>query len=159
MRLEQPKEYSTQSKGYKILDIEKNEINTSRDVVFYETVFPFQNKEQQKGVILTNILIEEVENKQHNQETSENTNENQETNQNQERNSENENVTRPVRERRKPAKLDDYICYNITKYPINKYLSYEKFSEKHKAFLTKISEHKDPKNYTQASKKLIGRKP
>lgn len=32
------------------------------------------------------------------------------------------------------------------------HLSYEKFSEKHKAFLLKISENKDPKNYIQASK-------
>lgn len=98
------------------------------DVIFYETIFPFKNKETEKDPA-------EVENENTMQDQNIET-----ITQDQEKQLENQNernLSRPIREKRKPTKLDNYICYNITKYPINKYLGFNNFSEKHKTFLTK----------------------
>lgn len=104
--------YSTQSKGYKVLDLENNDIHITRDVTFYETIFPFKNKtkESEEDIILitnTKISIEEnpeecgnaiqeqnIENETQNSE-EQNTKES-------EANQTEENVTRPTKERRKP---------------------------------------------------------
>lgn len=141
-------------------------------MIFHEETFFFKEtkEENKEELILTDTIINPNENIQekhsdHEKLDSESNeySDPKDTTQNiQERQIENpkqteENTqknTRSTREIRKPVKLSDYICYNVTKYLIENHIHYEKFSNKHKTFLIKISEHKEPKNYIQANKQL-----
>lgn len=90
--------------------------------------------------LLTNIETQVSENQNANNQNKQNTEET--TSENPKSITTKENSERPTREKKKPQKLNDYICYNTTKYSISNYISYNKFSEKRKALLIKISEHK-----------------
>lgn len=57
-------------------------------------------------------------------------------------------------ENKKTRKTQCLYLLQCNKYPIENHICYENFSNKHKTFLTKISEDKEPKNYTQASKQI-----
>lgn len=56
--------YFTQSKGYKVPDLENHGIHITRDVTFYETIFPLKNetKKCEQETILTNTETQIEEN-------------------------------------------------------------------------------------------------
>lgn len=76
-----------------------------------------------------------------------------------------QNSTREQRTRRPPEYLKDYVCHTATNgplgmshepsnssgksYHISKYINYDKFSCKHRAFLAAIMSNSEPKNYMQ----------
>ncbi|XP_076952355.1 uncharacterized protein LOC143626062 [Bidens hawaiensis] len=78
---------------------------------------------------------------------------------------EHEELTREKRIRTRPARLNDYVV-NLppsidqaspessqkpsTVYPISNFISYDKFSDSHKAFLTTITLNDEPKTFKQA---------
>ena len=55
----------------------------------------------------------------------------------------------PPRTRHPPSKLQDYAAYTV-RYPINKFLTYQRLSPLHTAFLTAISSVHEPKNFQEA---------
>lgn len=73
-----------------------------------------------------------------------------------------------TRTRQPPSYLKDYYCHvaiinppcttpksNIssgTVYPISKFINYDHFTQKHRAYLAELSSHEEPKTYAQAEK-------
>jgi Reverse transcriptase (RNA-dependent DNA polymerase) len=77
-------------------------------------------------------------------------------------------VVQGQRVRRMPARLQDYICYTDrvdtslgkpdadrcsgTAYPINKYVTCDKFSRSHRVFLAAVTKEKEPEHFEEAIK-------
>jgi len=75
---------------------------------------------------------------------------------------------RPQRERRPPARLQDFVCNAIrvhdpcssplhetsssTSHPLSNFIDYNRFSSSHRAFLASVTSHFEPKYYSQAVK-------
>ena len=70
---------------------------------------------------------------------------------------------RPQRQQRPPARVQDYVCFAITKpssppaqsaplstsHPLEHYIAYDKFSPQYRAFLATITSRNEPQYYTQ----------
>jgi len=63
----------------------------------------------------------------------------------------------PPRTRHPPAKLQDYAAYTI-KYPINKFLTYQRLSPLHITFLTTISNVHEQKTFKKLNLKVSGKR-
>ncbi|KAJ4751619.1 Retroelement pol polyprotein-like [Rhynchospora pubera] len=77
-------------------------------------------------------------------------------------------AARQQRVRRAPDRLKDFICYTArvdssrshpehielqgTRYPISRYISSDKFSVKHRAFLAAVTKEREPRHYGEAVK-------
>ncbi|VFR01484.1 unnamed protein product [Cuscuta campestris] len=68
-----------------------------------------------------------------------------------------ENLGRGQCEKRPNVRLADYVTHVVgpyvgekCKYPLSSYVTYEKFSQKHKCFLTALDAEVEPKGYKQA---------
>jgi len=73
----------------------------------------------------------------------------------------------PQRSRCPPSHLKDFVCHAVTSqdpitstfhtaasgtpYPISQFLSYNNFSNSHRAFLVAITSHDEPKSFRQAA--------
>jgi Reverse transcriptase (RNA-dependent DNA polymerase) len=54
-----------------------------------------------------------------------------------------------------PAKLKYYVTYHAVKYPIQKYVRYDKLSAKYQTFLTQISSDVEPKTFEETIKHKV----
>ena len=56
----------------------------------------------------------------------------------------------PMRNRQPPTRFQDFVTYN-PKHPISNYVSYQKLTPSHAAFLSTISSHSEPQNFHEAN--------
>ena len=56
----------------------------------------------------------------------------------------------PTRDRHPPSRLQDYVTFNV-RYPIHKFVNYSKVSHSHAAFLSKLSNESEPRNFQEAN--------
>lgn len=112
--------YSTITKGYRILDLEKRTIFVNRNVSFYETVFPFKQKEKQ----INQPLIRDIDNTTNLDPTNPRQTETRLTEPtptpSQNKRKEVYTQTTPQIPRRggevkRPKMYEDYVCYNANK--------------------------------------------
>ncbi|GLT64493.1 hypothetical protein SLA2020_369820 [Shorea laevis] len=127
--------YPLGKKGYKLYDLETQQIFTSRDVIFYEHIFPYQSKENEhhQGKSNPTVTVQPFEehsltNDNPHDKSEESTHQPEsmdqhkplEETQNTQRTIDSQPATdsgnqlvqslRPQRERRAPRHLDDYVC-------------------------------------------------
>ncbi|XP_078160840.1 uncharacterized protein LOC144556253 [Carex rostrata] len=150
----------------------KNNIFVSRDVIFHENTFPFQNNLQQ---------IPPIENTSSSNETTYEDpiplhiqNNNETTTHDIPKAIENHTTPLPIELRRssrptkRPTKLDDYVCTSAIANPpkhnrplsasdssgmahaLSSVLSYDNFSTAHRTFLSSITSNTEPKSYSEA---------
>ncbi|CAL8151775.1 unnamed protein product [Prunus armeniaca] len=72
--------------------------------------------------------------------------------------SSNGTLQRLCRIKNKPTKFQDFVTYHTYRYPIQKYISYDKVSRSHSAFLSKISKISEPTCFQEAKSKFVWRK-
>ena len=143
--------YPAGYKGYKLLDLESNTIHISRNVVFHEDIFPFQDSSMASPdfmslfdsaatsdeeipvdvtssptvVEISSTIPFAVE------------------------------AVKPTRVSKQPAYLHGYYC-NMTEtdipYPLASYLSLKKLSKGYKSYICAITLHPEPTLFTQAKK-------
>lgn len=184
--------YPQGTKGYKLYDIEDKKIIVSRDVSFFENVFPFKNtteglycNDDEPTKIYSepqpdfSIPTQPVENAHDAHDETKNiagdVTARQETpndntdldlasqNRGESMVTPSEPEPRIKRTRFLPAHLSDYVLdlppsviqpdtsqANSTVHPISHFVSYDKFSHSHKAFLTAINSHDEPSCFEQA---------
>jgi len=153
--------YPSGYKGYKLLDLETNDIIISRHVVFHEELFPFaktdlsQESQNFFSDLLSNSPMSPIISDQ-DASTSSSSIETMPS-------ASPINVPKPSvqtshRRTKKPAYLQDYYCNSVTSSTLHKlsqYLSYHKISEIHLAFFTCIDKTKEPSTYTEAKEILV----
>jgi len=146
--------YREGTKGYVTLDIKTRETAISINIIFYENIFPYKEKQstdinnQEQNNF--NTLFEEpikqdiIDNDIHNQQIG--------------------NI-KLTRDRKTPAFLNDYY-YNLVgmidnkkiKYPISDAISYRKLSQKHTRYSLTLSINFEPRNYDEAERNPKWRK-
>lgn len=63
----------------------------------------------------------------------------------------------PPRVRHPPTKLADYVAHTV-RYPVTNFMSYQRLSPMHTAFLTAISNDLEPKNFHEAKSQAVWQK-
>ena len=138
--------YPSGFKGYKLLDLESNSISISRHVLFHETIFPFADSSlsdtakaffkspDKPDVDLPSVTISSDEPSMSSSD-----------------------VNMPLavlssRTRRAPIYLQDYHCNFTSLFPLSRYLTYNKFSSLHYAFINSILLCSEPLNFSEAKK-------
>lgn len=172
----------TWAKGYKVYDIKSKRIYTSRDVKFFENIFPYASRVDEirekrntewNTLIDSDELLNEVHHREDTCEEASGVDQSDSTHVDQsdsnEGNGQEEIVnTRPSgRVRWQPSHLRDYEVdlprsidhtqptsnsESSTVHPLANYVSYNKFSHAHKCFLVAINKHDEPKFFSQAVK-------
>ena len=175
--------YPFGKKGYRVLHLDTRKCYYSRDVIFIEDVFPFQDLLAAKtndDRLFPNVYTEDI-----NQQTpavilpsetdgqtaddgdsSNPTNNTDHTTAAQQPVQQHVPVSRPVRQKQVPTKFKDYtgmptlpsmntsthacVSSSNCNYPIQTYMSNHVFTNKHKAFMTNISNVKVPYTFAQA---------
>lgn len=148
--------YPAGYKGYKLLDLITNKILISRDVIFYESVFPFFDssfslhhsssattdvfdnisKLHDSTVPITDLAASGSSNNDKSLDS----------------------VFSSKRVSKKPAYLSDYTCntlvhdHNSTiSYPISQVVCYDRLSSEHRKFVNSITSAVEPESYKQAT--------
>ncbi|CAL8996654.1 unnamed protein product, partial [Prunus brigantina] len=67
-------------------------------------------------------------------------------------------LRRSCRIKNKPTKFQDFVTYHTSRYPIQEYVSYDKVSRSHSAFLSKISKVSEPTCFQEARSQFVWRK-
>jgi len=170
--------YPMGKKGYKVCDMESHKIFTSRDVVFYENIFPFQshNPSKESNVVVPLPIFDSLETLDtmfldHSPQIQTSPdNLDAEAALPTVINSDHQvvplNTSRSQRPRRVPSHLDDYVWQlpgidkssqptsntisSGTLYLIACHLSYARFAPSHQVFLGNISVVSEPKTFSQA---------
>ena len=152
--------YSNTKKGYKCYDPINKKLFISRDVIFNENESYFSKEEisepitnGQNNIVSPNnqtqdlIVLTEVRNEDENRinERGEENNSNGNNNENEEQ----MGVRRSSRTIQPSTKLRDFVTYKVT-YPIQDFISYDKISTNHKAFLNSLSKEEEPRNFQEA---------
>jgi len=137
--------YPSGYKGYKLLDLESHTIFISRNVVFYEDLFPFKTKpaeNEESSVFFPHIYVDRNDSHPSQplpvQETSAS---------NVPAEKQNSRVSRP------PAYLKDYHCNSVTSstdHPISEVLSYSSLSDPYMIFINAVNKIPEPHTYAQA---------
>nr|GMD76419.1 uncharacterized protein LOC109166898 [Ipomoea batatas] len=144
-----------QVKGYKLLDVQTREVFLSRDVSFYENIFPFENIHAKKhpdlilpfeGVSCLNI---DEDTPLPTAENSSNLHEDSLVFPVQENEVENTDTIQPSEPRRStrvritPVYLNDYACQNAIRrtspHDISKFMSYDSLSQTYRAFAANMN--------------------
>nr|GMD81061.1 uncharacterized protein LOC109166898 [Ipomoea batatas] len=142
-------------KGYKLLDVQTREVFLSRDVSFYENIFPFENIHAKKhpdlilpfeGVSCLNI---DEDTPLPTAENSSNLHEDSLVFPVQENEVENTDTIQPSEPRRStrvritPVYLNDYACQNAIRrtspHDISKFMSYDSLSQTYRAFAANMN--------------------
>ena len=147
--------YPSGYKGYKLLNLSTNAIYITRDVIFHETLFPFQSNNL--SCFISDFLSDSVLPSSHantfrslfpsftyyNPATT--------------IESPVSFISRLTRVTRPPTYLQDYHYYSTTltststSYPLSGVPGYDKLSPSHRALVHAISSHVEPTSYTQAT--------
>ena len=153
--------YQNGTKGYVMLDIKSREIFVSRDVSFYEKVFPYAN---QIDPVLQENKAYQISDFNHFFEPINYNTDNTQTEQVQPcTKSQIQNIIDPLRRstrnRRTPTFLQDYHCQlsshiksNDTNvlYPLSSCLNYNRLSLSHMKYVLAVSINKEPHSYNKA---------
>ncbi|OMO78632.1 Integrase, catalytic core [Corchorus capsularis] len=172
--------YPHGQKGYKVYDLTTHKIFTSRDVVFCEHIFPFQDKNSPNHNTSTTTpiplpIFDDTESMSLGSaphtttmmtHTPEILDSNDTTNTNTPPTIPQEN--RPVRVRKLPSRYHNFHvdlpgnnkstptssnnASSGMSYPLVNFLSYSKFNSPHTSFLMAITQHNEPTSYKQAIK-------
>ncbi|KAM1701730.1 hypothetical protein ACFXTH_027076 [Malus domestica] len=169
--------YSTSQKGYKCYDSKTRKVFVSRDVRFDETHFFFQKHDDEPQgelsyeVFPTLLVLDDPRlSTPHNEAIEiEPAHENMEANNEEvlhERRDPLEQPTQPTqptpprrnpsRNRQPPARLDDFEIY-MPRYPIGQMVYHSKTSPSHAAFVTKLSQHSEPRSFEEANQSPVWR--
>lgn len=164
--------YPPNMKAYKLFDLTTNEFIISRDVVFHETIFPFQ-KDFQKGpedpfaqIVLpvpTNDQISDATDDSHFQIPNSTLPMNSDggsspdtSNQHDPAPNSNQHHRRTTRVSKPPSYLRDFHCNSVSTsnslYPLAEVVNYDNLSSKHKNLVINISSNFEPRHYNQAMK-------
>ena len=60
-------------------------------------------------------------------------------------------LRRSTRNHRPPSHLNDFVCHNVSPYPITDYISYDWLSPSYKAFIMQVSAAFEPQFYHQGA--------
>lgn len=172
--------YKNGIKGYIILDIKNREIFISRNVIFYEDIFPYRKQqndragcnESEEGIhFLDDLSCNYEKNLAENGEDDQNPTEDIDVNNGNADSIEEEDSQdqgRPIRTKRTPGYLKDYILQVDkpsstslglknglkTSYPITNVLSYHSLFDKHLKYTLAITASKEPSSYDEARNSL-----
>ena len=139
--------YPSGYKGYKLLDVQSNEIFISRNVVFYENLFPFlqstdvADKDKFFPHLYTDVPVADVSPDVPSSSTDPSVIETTEPS--------TRRVSKP------PRYLQDYECNSVTsctEHPISNFLSYEALSDPYQIFINAVNSIPEPRNFAQACK-------
>ncbi|KAH7521922.1 hypothetical protein FEM48_Zijuj07G0083300 [Ziziphus jujuba var. spinosa] len=151
-------------KGYKLLDLETNQIYVSRNIVFHETIFPFLRHTTLDYDLFSNHVLplpaHEISSSSNSEIVSTSSSTPPPTS---------IASTRPKRVVKQPSYLSNYHCNlasssssitlshskSSTLHPLSSYLSYNRLSSHHKAFILSISSYTEPKSYAESKKQQI----
>ena len=133
-------------KGYKLFNLDTNQMFISRNVIFHETIFPFTQSPSHSSPSYFDIFSDRVlpyfSSCVPTTSTSPSSNNSK-------------RLTRP------PVHLSDYHCYltqhNSSLYHLSHYLSYNRLSPIHKSFVFVLSLETEPKSYNEASQSPLWR--
>jgi len=137
--------YREGTKGYVTFDIKTREIAISRNIIFYENIFPYNREQNNFNTLFEEPVKQDItDNDIHNQQTQ---------------NIDTDNVRKSTRDRKTPAFLNDYY-YNLAgmidtkkfKYPISDAISYRKLSQKHTRYSLALSANYEPRNYDKTKR-------
>ena len=67
-------------------------------------------------------------------------------------------LRRSIRSIRPPQRLQDFVTYHATTYPIENYMSYNNISSNYCAYLSSISNQNEPSNYQEAIENPLWKK-
>ena len=157
-------------KGYKLLNLSTKQIFISRDVKFFENIFPFKNQQSNNSDrelldpyvtpnLITSTNLDDTD-------ISSITDTLQHTPQPAQLDPATtiqpdipiqEPLRRSTKVSNTPKYLIDFHCYNVTRtnkvtYPIQHHLDYSKLSNSNKHYICQISENHEPQTYSQAIK-------
>lgn len=177
--------YTSGTKGYKLLDLDSKEMFLSRDVRFYEHIFPFQHQSPSSVNRFSDLILPSSDDtaKMDDQGThgqiceSGNASGNlgnvldsagtpEQPSNHQVQQSEQESgqpvVRKSTRQRQTPAYLTDYVCHNAvaktSPHHINKVLDYHNLSPAYQSFVMNITCNTEPTTYNEAIKHECWRK-
>ncbi|KAM2621688.1 hypothetical protein TB2_026408 [Malus domestica] len=163
--------YSTSQKGYKCYDSKTRKVFVSRDVRFDETHFFFQKHDDEPQgelsyeVFPTPLVLDDPRlSTPHNEAIEiEPAHENMEANNEEVLHERREPLEQPTplrrnpsRNRQPPVRLDDFEIY-MPRYPIGQMVYHSKTSPSHAAFVTKLSQHSEPRSFEEANQSPIWR--
>jgi len=150
--------YPSNHKGYKLFDLETHNFIISRDVIFHETVFPFQQQTQPSfpPSVLPNLALDLPSSYPHVPNT--------ETHNRPEPDIDPSTILAPApltrrseRTKHPPTWHKDYVVdsqanasTSSTRYPLQNFLSYSRFSAAQNTFFANVSGIKEPTTYAQA---------
>lgn len=161
--------YPSGYKGYKLLDLETNQVHISRNVVFHESIFPFSSGDSTGpfseifGSINNSVDENSPENVYSNipavvSETSSLSESPAVVNDSVNVDSPIVSAPPPVSAKRpvkQPAHLKDYYC-NLTgkgvQYPLSNYMSYDQLSTPYRAYICSVTKYSEPSSFSQAKK-------
>ncbi|KAG7557416.1 Zinc finger CCHC-type superfamily [Arabidopsis suecica] len=154
--------YPSGYKGYKLLDLETNDIFISRHVIFHEELFPFAKSDlSQEAKSLFPDLIQHSPMETHS--SSDDASPSSPSveiipSDNPAIDVPEPSVQTSHRRPKKPAYLQDYYCHSVgssTIHEISKFLSYDKVSVLYFSFLACIDKNKEPSTYNEAKEFLV----
>ena len=134
-------------KAYKLLNLSTNTTFISRDVIFHESIFPFQNDDSQPchsdffSDLVLSLPISISSNDSTNPSFSPTS----------------LSLDRPTQSRRAPSYLQDYHCSSTsfasqsTCHPLSQVLDYHKLSTPHTTLVNAISSNFEPTTYAEAA--------
>ena len=155
--------YPAGYKGYKLLDLESNNVHISRNVVFHESIFPcatgttetyedifFSSSVTDTSATDSTPVVEVAANVPSSSASPSPSSVGTDS-------ASSNSKAEGKRISKLPAHLKDYYC-NIAKcyteipYPLSAYMSFESLSEDYKAYICAVSHYPEPTNFTQPKK-------
>lgn len=162
--------YPHGQKGYKVYDLKSRRMYTSRDVKFFENLFPYilPNEDKVREKEDDNIAGKELHNVDGHEEVSSVEEVGvEEVVVSEGGNGGNQDQRRSERTRRQPAHLQEYEVdlpssidhtqpasdeVSSTVHPLSNFVTYDQFSPAHKCFLASIDAKDEPRTFSQAAK-------
>jgi len=161
--------FKPNTKGYMIFCLKNHSINVSRNVIFYEKIFPYSTKNWDnvdpseislpKSQIYHNILNDIVTETENCYTVNEDVNVDDRSHDDEIISDTNSNNQREARNRKPPSYLKDYHtfytssnCSNRVRYPIESYVSYSKISHRYRKTIAAIDNNTEPTSYEEAIK-------
>ena len=154
--------YPPNVKGYKLFDLESRTVFLSRDVVFHESVFPYQNSsESPNSVTLPLPQFQEVQSCDDGSDLNISLPPAEPSVESP--SSPMQEVAPPPRKSARTRKLPSYLtdyhtslshphANNVTKYPIQNYVSTSNLSPAYRVLVASVSSHFEPETYDEAQK-------